>query len=90
VLWCFLSLPTDAFGAFLKDPNRRAITVHLLHLLISLALPCPTASVRWPFLPLAIASDAFVQSNCLNVDVNACSGRTSQAGEQRSKALRSW
>lgn len=44
VLWGFLGLPTDVFGAFLKDPNRRPIAMHLLHLLISLALPCPTAS----------------------------------------------
>jgi hypothetical protein len=48
VLWGFLGLPTDVFGAFLKDPNRRPIAMHLLHLLISLALPCPTASVPIP------------------------------------------
>lgn len=46
LLWKFLTLPLGTFTNILTDASRRGVLLHVLHFLISLALPCPTASVR--------------------------------------------
>lgn len=44
LLWDFLSVAPEVFATFLEEGSRRDIALHHLHLLVTLALPCPTAS----------------------------------------------